>query len=61
MEMNFELMVQAMPLLLTGAVVTVKITALSVFLGILIGLFVGIARAYSPLTRGRWKLADPLA
>ncbi len=42
--MNFELMVQAMPLLLTGAVVTVKITALSVFLGILIGLFVGIAR-----------------
>ena len=44
MEMNFELMVQAMPLLLTGAVVTVKITALSVFLGILIGLFVGIAR-----------------
>ena len=44
MEMNIELMVQAMPLLLTGAVVTVKITALSVFLGILIGLFVGIAR-----------------
>ena len=44
MEMNFELMVQAMPLLLTGAVVTVKITALSVFLGSLIGLFVGIAR-----------------
>ena len=44
MEMNFELMVQAMPLLLTGAIVTVKITALSVFLGILIGLFVGIAR-----------------
>lgn len=42
--MNFELMVQAMPLLLTGAIVTVKITALSVFLGILIGLFVGIAR-----------------
>lgn len=42
--MNFELMVQAMPLLLTGAAVTVKITALSVFLGILIGLFVGIAR-----------------
>ncbi|MBE6093910.1 MAG: amino acid ABC transporter permease [Schwartzia succinivorans] len=44
MEMNFELMAQAMPLLLTGAAVTVKITALSVFLGILIGLFVGIAR-----------------
>ena len=44
MEMNFELMAQAMPLLLMGAAVTVKITALSVFLGILIGLFVGIAR-----------------
>jgi len=44
LEMNFELMAQAMPLLLTGAAVTVKITALSVFLGILIGLFVGIAR-----------------
>lgn len=42
--MNFELMAQAMPLLLTGAVVTVKITALSVLLGIIIGLFVGIAR-----------------
>ena len=42
--MNFDLMVQAMPLLLTGAVVTVKITALSVLLGIIIGLFVGIAR-----------------
>ena len=37
-------MVQAMPLLLTGAAVTVQITALSVLLGIIIGLFVGIAR-----------------
>lgn len=42
--MNFELMAQAMPLLLMGAGVTVKITAMSVLLGILIGLFVGIAR-----------------
>ena len=42
--MNFELMAQAIPLLLLGAGVTVKITALSVLLGILIGLFVGIAR-----------------
>ena len=32
MEMNFELMAQAMPLLLTGAVVTVQITALSVMM-----------------------------
>ena len=44
MEMNFELMTQAIPLLLMGAVVTVRITALSVFLGIIGGLFVGIAR-----------------
>ncbi|MBO6209206.1 MAG: ABC transporter permease subunit, partial [Schwartzia sp.] len=44
MEINFDLMVQAMPLLLTGAAVTVQITALSVLIGIIIGLFVGIAR-----------------
>ena len=44
MDMNFELMAQAMPLLLMGAGVTIKITAISVLLGILIGLFVGIAR-----------------
>ncbi|MBR1885573.1 MAG: amino acid ABC transporter permease [Schwartzia sp.] len=44
MDMNFELMGQALPLLLTGAGVTVQITALSVLLGIVIGLFVGIAR-----------------
>ena len=42
--MNFELMAQAMPLLLTGALVTVQITALSVLIGIVIGLFVGVAR-----------------
>jgi polar amino acid transport system permease protein len=45
--MNFELMAQAMPLLLMGAGVTVKITAISVLLGILIGLFIGIARISS--------------
>ena len=44
MDINFDLMVQAMPLLLTGAAVTVQITALSVLIGIIIGLFVGIAR-----------------
>ena len=42
--MNFELMAQAMPLLLMGVGVTIKITAISVLLGILIGLFIGIAR-----------------
>ena len=47
MDMNFELMAQAMPLVLMGAGVTVKITAISVLLGILIGLFIGIARISS--------------
>ena len=37
-------MVTSFPLLLLGAGVTIKITAMSVALGVLIGLFVGIAR-----------------
>ena len=44
MEMNLGLMWDAIPLLLTGAAVTVKITAISVMLGIVGGLFMGIAR-----------------
>ena len=44
MSFNVDLAVSAIPLLLMGAAVTVKITALSVGLGIVIGLFVGIAR-----------------
>ena len=44
MEMNLGLMWDAIPLLLTGAAVTVKITAISVMLGIVGGLFIGIAR-----------------
>ena len=44
MEFNFSLVAEAFPLLLTGALVTIKITALSVALGVVIGLFVGIAR-----------------
>ena len=44
MDFNVALAVNALPLLLEGAVVTVKITAISVSLGILIGLVVGIAR-----------------
>lgn len=44
MSFNVDLAVSAIPLLLMGALVTVKITALSVGLGIVIGLFVGIAR-----------------
>lgn len=52
MSFNVDLAVSAIPLLLMGALVTVKITAISVGLGIVIGLFVGIARiAYSWVLR----------
>ena len=44
MELNFELIVRSFPLLLTGAVVTIKITVLSVGLGLLIGMVAGIGR-----------------
>lgn len=44
MDFDFSLVVDAFPLLLTGAAVTVEITAMSVGLGLLIGMFAGIAR-----------------
>lgn len=44
MELNVSLIADALPLLLEGALVTVKITVISVGLGMLIGLFAGIAR-----------------
>ena len=44
MQFNSDLVVNSFPLLLVGAGVTIKITALSVALGVVIGLFVGIAR-----------------
>ena len=44
MHFNFDLVVNSFPLLLVGAGVTIKITALSVALGVVVGLFVGIAR-----------------
>lgn len=47
MHFNFDLVVNSFPLLLVGAGVTIKITALSVALGVVIGLFVGIARISS--------------
>lgn len=42
--MNWSLMVESIPFLLQGALMTVKITAISVSLGILIGTFIGMAR-----------------
>ncbi|MBO6179061.1 MAG: amino acid ABC transporter permease [Selenomonadaceae bacterium] len=44
MSFSFDLVINSLPLLLTGAAVTVEITALSITLGIIIGLFAGIAR-----------------
>ena len=44
MDFNMGLVINSFPLLLLGAGVTVEITAMSVALGIIIGLFVGIAR-----------------
>ena len=44
MDFNFALVVNSFPLLLEGALVTIKITALSVGFGLLIGLVSSIAR-----------------
>lgn len=44
MNFDFQLIMNSLPLLLMGAGVTVQITALSVSFGLLIGMFVGIAR-----------------
>lgn len=44
MSFDLSLAVDSLPLLLAGAVVTIQITILSVGLGMVIGLFVGIAR-----------------
>ena len=43
-SMDFALIEKALPLLLLGAAVTLEITALSVAVGFVIGLFVGVAR-----------------
>lgn len=44
MDLDFGIIVKVLPLLLEGAAVTVEITALSVGLGFLIGMLVGVAR-----------------
>jgi glutamine transport system permease protein len=41
---NFEIIAQSMPLLLAGAGITIEISALSVGLGLLIGIVVGVCR-----------------
>ncbi len=44
MELDIDLIIRSFPLLLMGAGITIQITALSVGFGLLIGMFVGIAR-----------------
>lgn len=44
MNLNVDLMVNSFPLLVVGAGITIQITAISVGLGLIIGMFVGIAR-----------------
>lgn len=44
MSFDFDLIVRSFPLLLMGAGITVQITAISVGIGLLIGMFIGIAR-----------------
>lgn len=44
MDFDFGLIVRSFPLLVAGAGITLKITAISVGFGLIIGMFVGIAR-----------------
>lgn len=44
MNLNVDLMINSLPLLVVGAGITIQITAISVGLGLIIGMFVGIAR-----------------
>ena len=44
MNFNVDLMINSLPLLIVGAGIIVQITAISVGLGLVIGMFVGIAR-----------------
>lgn len=44
MNLNVDLMIDSLPLLIVGAGITIQITAISVGLGLIIGMFVGIAR-----------------
>lgn len=44
MNLNVDLMINSLPLLIVGAGITIQITAISVGFGLIIGMFVGIAR-----------------
>ena len=61
MDMNIELIKSAIPLLIAGAGITVEITALSVFFGMLIGIIVALAclilRFYAGWAMCMWILS----
>ena len=56
MNLNVDLMINSLPLLITGAGITIQITAISVGLGLIIGMFVGIDRI-SNVKLLRWLAA----
>ena len=56
MNLNVDLMINSLPLLIAGAGLTIQITAISVGLGLIIGMFVGIARI-SNVKLLRWLAA----
>lgn len=56
MDFNFDIIARAIPLLLEGAIFTIEITVLSVAIGTLIGLFVGVGRI-SSIRIIRWAAA----
>ena len=56
MNLNVDLMINSLPLLIAGAGITIQITAISVGQGLIIGMFVGIARI-SNVKLLRWLAA----
>ncbi len=56
MDFNFDIIARAIPLLLEGAIFTIEITVLSVAIGTVIGLFVGVGRI-SSIRLVRWAAA----
>ena len=56
MNLSVDLMINSLPLLIAGAGITIQITAISVGLGLIIGMFVGIARI-SNVKLLRWLAA----
>ena len=56
MDLNIDLMINSIPWLIVGAGITIQITAISVAIGLVIGMFVGVARV-SNIRPLRWLAA----